>query len=559
MAIDDEMARHFTSSRLLAMIEGRQGPRRAPGNAALIAAAALAFVLFAANVADHLVARTLCCADDVFISVAAKNLATGRGYASSYNPAPDGSNELRRYDPMITTGPGLVVPAAAAIRVFGNRYWVPGAVVVSLNLLLLGWIGWHLAAATRAPARWAPAAVAGIAALNLLTVGNYEHWYALLGEVPTLLLLCLAVLRCFSGGGHWHHFAGGGLLLGWASQVKALALIAVAVVLPAIALFAALGAADCADRRPGGLGRLRRGLFAAAVAAAFACVPTLIVETVKLADLGWEGLLRAKAAESRLMETSRESGLQALRRGRSVENVRAIAAHNWQNLTSYFRSGWAAAAFFVALALVFGARSRWRNRDTPVPLVLVAMAAVYAAWWLLLSEGGRIRYLLIGLGLWCFGVVFDLFLGPWSLRKLALALAFSAAVLPKAEHLAWIAPPRPLFQPSPRTAAMLEASRYLEDHRDGGVIAADWWATGAEMEYLLSGSGNLVHHASLERLDAPRLLFFENAKWIDLPKGGRYRWQRALARHEASSVFERDRYRIYVVPPSDLEAPEVSR
>ena len=29
---------------------------------------------------------------------------------------------------------------------------------------------------------------------------------------------------------------------------------------------------------------------------------------------------------------------------------------------------------------------------------LAAIAAMYAAWWLLLSQGGRIRYLLIGLG-----------------------------------------------------------------------------------------------------------------------------------------------------------------
>lgn len=541
------------------MIGGRQDPRRALGNAALIAAAALAAALFAANLVDCLIARTLCCADDAFNSVAAKNLATGHGYTSSYNPAPDGRNALRPYDPMITTGPGLVVAAAAAIRVFGNRYWVPGAVVVSLNLLLLASIGWHVAAAAAAPWRWAPAVVVGIAALNVLTAGNYEHWYALLGEIPAMLLLCLAVVWSFSGIETWRRLAGGGLLLGWAGQVKTLALLALPVVLAAIALVAARGtgsASESAARRPRSGGRTRRGLRAAGVAAVFASVPTLAFEAFKFADLGWEGYRQAKVTEARFMETIRESGLSALMEAHRAERVRAIGAHNWQNLKAYFHTRWAAVAFLVAIVLGLGARRRWLGRDSPIPLVLTATAAVYAAWWLSLCQGGRIRYLLIGLGLWCFGVVSDLFLGPWSLRKLALALTFCGAVLPRTENLAWIAPPRPLFRPSPRTAAMLEARQFLEDHREGRVIAADWWATGVDMEYLLAGSVNLVHHRSLAQLDAPRVLFFENAKWIDLPKGVRDRWQEALARYGATPVFKRPPYRIYAVPPLSEEPRE---
>lgn len=535
---------------------------RAAGIAALIATAALASALFAANLVDHLLAASLCCADDAFIAVAAKNLATGRGFSSSYHPARDGDNTLRRFDPAITTGPGLVVPAAAAIRVFGNRYWVPGAVVVSLNLLLLGLIGWRLAAAAAVPWRWVPAVVVGIAALNVLTVGNYEHWYALLGEIPAMLLLCLAVLWSFLGGQTWRRPAGGGLLLGWAGQVKTLALLAHPVVLVAIALFGTRGAAaepENEGRRPSSGGRVRRGLRAACVAAAFAAVPTLTFEAFKLADLGWEGYRQMKAEEARFMETSRQSGLSALFEAHPVDRVRAIGAHNWQNLTAYFRTPWAAAAFLVAIGLGLGARRRWLGRDSPIPLVLTAMAAAYAAWWLSLSQGGRIRYLLIGLGLWCFGFVFDLFVGPFSLRKLALALAFCAAVLPKTENLDWILPPRPVFRPSPRTAAMLEARQFLEDHRDGRVIAADWWATGVDMEYLLAGSVNLVDHRSLAQLDAPRVLFFENARWIDLPQGVRDRWQEALERYGAAPAFERAPYRIYAVPPLSEEPREKPR
>jgi len=183
------------------------------------------------------------------------------------------------------------------------------------------------------------------------------------------------------------------------------------------------------------------------------------------------------------------------------------------------------------------------------------MAAGLAGWWLAFSTEARLRHLLIALGLVCFAVVFDLFLEKWSWRKLVLAVAFAAALLPRAEHLAWIAPPRPYFQPSPRVVAMLEARDYLEAHRDGRVIAADWWASGCDMEYLLEGSVNLVHYRALERLGPRRILFYENAKWIDWSHRGRERWQAALARYGATLAFEKDIYRIYVADPSQSEAP----
>ena len=56
--------------------------------------------------------------DDSWIAVAAKNLATGHGYTSS-------TVDIVKFDPGVTTGPTLVLPAAALIKVFGNQYWVP--------------------------------------------------------------------------------------------------------------------------------------------------------------------------------------------------------------------------------------------------------------------------------------------------------------------------------------------------------------------------------------------------------------------------------------------------
>jgi hypothetical protein len=102
---------------------------------------------------------------------------------------------------------------------------------------------------------------------------------------------------------------------------------------------------------------------------------------------------------------------------------------------------------------------------------------------------------------------------------------------------------------------MLETARFLEAERRDRMIAADWWATGADLEYLLEGTGNLVSHLSLERRGRPPVLFLENAQWIDLPPGIRERWDAALARSGAELAFESPPYRVYAAPPLVASEP----
>lgn len=504
---------------------------------ALTALAALVATAFAVLLVHHLLAGTLCCADDAFLAVAAKNLAIGEGYTSSYAPGPQGDTGLVRFDPLISTGPALILPAAAAIRILGNRYWVPGAVALAIDLLLLAAIFLHLAAATREPRRWAPAVAVGLVALLLGTLGHLPQWYALLGEIPALLLLCLGVLRTLDARGRRRDLALGGVLLGLAYLTKALALMAVPVVLAFIVLAPAGGAAG------------RKRLSAAAVVLAAFLVPALLFEAAKLADLGAAGYGEAKRAEAVFLESSPGSGLRGLAQGDPIAYVHETGAGNLRALTDYFGTDWPLVAGLGALGLGLAARGRWTGREARAPLVVIAIAAAYAAWWLPLSGAARIRYLLIGIGLACLGVVLDLFWGPWSGRKTALACALAAALLPRMVYLPTLAPHPPWFQPGPRTAAMLEAVQFLEAERPGRVLAADWWAAGVDVEYLLEGSGNVVSHLSLERRGWPPVLFVENAQWIDLPQGVRERWEAALDRSGAVLAFERPPYRIYAAPP----------
>lgn len=75
----------------------------------------------------------LCCRDDSYFSTVAKNFANGYGYAVSFN-SPTG--ELRLFDPTITMGPNLIIPAAFFIKVFGNTFWITGIVAICINILI---------------------------------------------------------------------------------------------------------------------------------------------------------------------------------------------------------------------------------------------------------------------------------------------------------------------------------------------------------------------------------------------------------------------------------------
>ncbi len=520
----------------------------------LVGAALFCAALFALNLFAHLFSQSLCCADDAFIAVAAKNLATGHGYTASYRPLQNGETSPRRFDPLISTGPVLVFPAAALIRLWGNRFWVPGLVVVAACLLLLGRVFWYLRAATQAVGpqgvgRLGLAVICALAALNLAFLRHYEHWYALLGEVPALLLLALGVLRLFSASGQQRDHFWGGFLLGCAYQTKALSALA----FPAVFAFLMLQAGQSTGGQNPVLSWRRRltrvvGVLVTLVGCA---LPTLIFETYKWVDLGLPGYLEVKAAEARYLRSAPGSGMNALLSA-PLAHVRAILPQNWQTLSSFFNTRWAVVAFLAALVLGLAARDRWRGHEARAPLVLTASAASFATWWLLVSGQARIRYLLIGLGLWCLAVTFDVFTGAGSSRQRVLALVAAAALLARTPDWATICPPRPFFQPSARTTAMLETAQFLAQHRDGRVLAADWWATGVDMEYLLAGSGHLVHHATLEPLGAKPVLLLENSRWLGLIPSAHDHFQGALLRAQAELVWERGPYRVYAVPPLHL-------
>ena len=133
----------------------------------------------------------LCCGDDAFMAVAAKNLAAGHGYATSL-PSPAGSG-LHLFDPALSTGPTLVLPATGIIKVFGVTPWAPGlatALVTTALLMLIAFVLGRWVGSIRA--LWYIAVM--LTLMYTLTAGSrFANWYSLLGEVPAAMLTVLGV------------------------------------------------------------------------------------------------------------------------------------------------------------------------------------------------------------------------------------------------------------------------------------------------------------------------------------------------------------------------------
>jgi hypothetical protein len=337
-----------------------------------------------------------------------------------------------------------------------------------------------------------------------------------------------------------------GLLLGAAFQTKTLALLALPVVLVLVA-WKTMAEVEPGVRWTRDAFRVRARLALGIVTLVLLgfLIPTALFEVFKIERVGVAAYRELKVNELNEITGHRGSGFKGLTSESPVEFIRENVRVNGTAMVGYFTAPWAAFSFVGCLALGLLPPERWIRRDSAMPLTLFAIAACYTIWWLFISAGGRVRYLLIGVGLWCLGVVLDLAVGDRSARKFALALTFALAIVPRGMRLESILAPRPLFTPSTRTIAMLETTAYLEANRGGKVVAASWWAAGADMEYLLSGNSSLVHFSQLDPHETRTILFVENTHWNSRVPWVRADWEAELSRRGASPILERPPYRIF--------------
>lgn len=485
--------------------EATAAARSRTGLRATAAAAVLLFALLAGLVASHAASDGLCCADDAAISLVAKSLARGEGYALPLNFR--GESGYFPLDSGISSGPTMVLPAALAVLLAGPQPWAPSLASALLSLGLLALLAWRI---RREAAAGAAAAflLAAILALYFVTAGEFfVHWYALLGEASTWTLLGLAAWLA-AGSAEGEAGAGtrralcAGLLAGLAMNAKLLALLGAG----------AIGGVF-AWRLLRGEGRAWREGLAYTVGVG---VPPLLMELYRYAVLGaegywtWGGEMKAFMAQ------------QAPAAGSSAW---ARAFEYWQALD--FAMGWS--LLVLALPVVLVVALRWRapgsQRLAIASLLALTAALANLAWWLLRSNGWP-RYALIGLALLAIAAAFAVAALPGRAR-FVLLLAVLACLAP------WQRPDRVQrnfayaldngFVENERLTALRAIAAYIDrpELRDA-IVAGYWWASLAPLEYASAGSRRTVAFNRLADVYPPpaQTLLLESPQWDDMSNAG---------------------------------------
>jgi len=460
--------------------------------------------------------------DDAFIATAAKNVAMGAGYASSYHG-------IDTFDPEISTGPVIVLPTALLISLLGNRYWVPG---LAITIAIWATLALLIRRLRRMCGRWQPLAVA-VTAGGLIVFGTNE--FGLLGELPAVFLAASAFTlladesRSDSGGGF-----GAGVALGLAIYAK----LTVAFALPATLLMPWLMPAT--ERARGGDRSWARRLGWCCAGLA---LPVVAWQVYQLAALGWSGDAWAGVKTRQLaflMGTQSLSGVGHMQDAPSVVALlRRNVSSNAAALTGYFGGWWRLLPALAAVALAL----RVTVTSPVVPAaarraswMLLAAISLHLAWWLLVSPTGWYRHLLPA-------IIYVAVLGGMLAATVmpVSRLAGAACVLGCCLTVALVMPawypksgdfPRVFrwdVRRDPRLAALLqtrdEVIRLQQD--ESTILAGCGWWVPRDLEYVLPGVDNFRDCFRLRPEDtaSTRVLLVRNEfyNWDRQPVLDRYR------------------------------------
>jgi hypothetical protein len=453
----------------------------------------------------------LCCADDAYIAVAAKNLALGDGYAASASPGGPG---LRLFDPFLSTGPTLVLPAAAIIRVFGATPWAPGLTtalattsLLALIALTLGrWVGWLRTV-------WYVAVM--LALMYTLTAGpRFVHWYSLLGEVPAVMFTTLGVALFVWRPGKRRLVAWSFLAFGLAFMTKNLALLGVIPV--AIWLLVSL-------LRSGG--RDARKWTDLAVGAVCFSLPFLAFEAWKVTSLGITGYLSNWDEFKKFLSHTGGTAVG----GQADSSLWGHVVKNSENLHTTYGFG----KFELLLVLVaVGALVHFYtdHKTRKFCWLLMAAGATHITWYVMSSTGNP-RYALIGLLLLAASIACVVLARPPAVAIAAAVAVVTIGAIPA--HSALEGPVTAavhgsLFHSNQRVTNLEATALFLTKVKHKDPLVGGWWATIGEVEYMLPTVSNFVttQDVPTAQMHDGRLLV-RNRVWSHMASSPDFRkWER---------------------------------
>ncbi|MFD3299092.1 hypothetical protein [Aquipseudomonas alcaligenes] len=356
---------------------------------------ALLFAWFAAAIIFKAVHQPLSY-DDSYNATVASNFAAGYGWVTDYN-------QLIPFNSTVTTGPALLLPAAAMVKVFGLQLWVPSVTNALLMLVVLVFCGALLREFSHSSKSFLCAA-----ALSLLCLAVYDLniWTQLVGDGFSAIALVAAIFflaRSSAKGPSPFSLLAAGFFFAAAILSKMYAVIAV------LGVAFAVCAQEAIDYARGGRTAIRtsKSIGVVLIGGLLLLAPWQLYKMGVLGGLP-ESLQVKRAIFSEMFFREFGSGIEELEQADALlAHFLAMSRKNFSGLLSYLQlSEWWGGGFALMMVtlpfLVGGCLLFWRPRNAALraELFLAAGASAHWFWYIFISAGGP-RYVRISIVLSC--------------------------------------------------------------------------------------------------------------------------------------------------------------
>lgn len=443
------------------------------------------FVCFVAISVGMVFSNGVCCGDDAYFAVVAKNLANGLGYSSSFYGST--SYTLQPFDTGISTGPTIILPASLIIKLFGNTYWAPGLTIVTIWSTLLVMIGKLII--KQVPSHKNFLAMVFVFFFYCLTFFPYhfEHWYSLLGEVPSALFIILGILVYFDKSTKGNLLLTG-LLFSLAVQSKQIAL------LPFITFIVFVNLKELIFYKYSIVNFFQSFIQSSFFIFLGFIAPIFLFEIWRYISLGFNGYLNYWLEFFSFFVDKGVGG----------------TTQSWELITSRIgllktRFGISLPVIIIFLSLIFF-EIRKDKKIQKIYSVIFAIVIVYSIYWIYFSIGWA-RYYIICLILIIFCFIFPLFLKN-TCKKISLVylivLVTVSIINFRNLNVTSAFQGISLFTRTTSSASSEIMVDLLSTQLDKKPFITQWWATAADLEYLLPSYLNFTtYHDQTFNFDKP--------------------------------------------------------
>lgn len=408
--------------------------------------------------------------DDAFNGAVAKNLVYGPGYATTYDSPVF-------FNPGLTTGPTVTIPASVLIVIFGNKHWVPSlSIVIEINILLSVLFLWR---------SWAPIKIRALAITGLIfflmLLNIKSSLFVLIGEVPSILFTIISFILISQHSKNKRYLFWAGVFSGLAALTKLTSLL----VLPTLLFFLFL------HYKKGNFREILKSSLKAILGFAFIWIPYLLSLYVTY-FLTETNIIKGETILKFLSQPGSGFEWVITDKNNILRNI-IFAVKSFLSLFGNALAAIVLALIFISIAVLvwkkFIATFKSNRQDFYLNLsfCLTILGSMHLAWWIFISGQGWLRHIYPGLMFFFFALVIYFITHLTKIARiyfvfLITIFIFSSNVISRSAYLNFS---NAFSDRQVALEAAIDKVIELKKENPNIILAGCSWWSNPDLEYLL--------------------------------------------------------------------------